>query len=111
MAGRNAAFIAGVPQLLILTLLSRREMYGYELAKAVETASAAALSLGEGVLYPALHSLEAAGALRARERIVRGRKRVYYSLTANGRRRLADLTRRWSRVSGAVAAVLGGPHG
>jgi PadR family transcriptional regulator, regulatory protein PadR len=111
MAGRSAAFVAGVPELLILTLLSRREMYGYELAKAVRTASAAALSLGEGVLYPVLHSLEAAGALRARGRIVGGRRRVYYSLTAGGRRRLADLTRRWSRVSGAVAAVLGGSHG
>jgi PadR family transcriptional regulator, regulatory protein PadR len=51
------------------------------------------------------------GGDRARERIVRGRKRVYYSLTAEGRRRLANLTGRWARISGAVAAVLGGSHG
>jgi PadR family transcriptional regulator, regulatory protein PadR len=111
MASRNAAFVAGVPELLILTLLARREMYGYELAKAVEIASGAALSLGEGVLYPVLHSLEAAGALRSRGRIVTGRRRVYYSLTTHGRRRLGDLTRRWNRISGAVASVLGGSHG
>jgi hypothetical protein len=45
MTPGSAAFMAGVPELLILKLLSRREMYGYELAKAVEATSADALSL------------------------------------------------------------------
>ena len=37
--------------------------------------------MGEGVLYPALHSLETRGLLRARRRAVGGRTRVYYSIT------------------------------
>jgi PadR family transcriptional regulator PadR len=110
MPARNAAFMTGVPELLLLRLLSDREMYGYELAKAVQAASAKALCLGEGVLYPVLHALEAGGALRARTTIVDGRKRVYYTLTARGRRRLQELSRRWQQIAGAVHAVLGGAY-
>lgn len=111
MPTRSTAFMAGVPELLILKLLSEREMYGYELAKAVQAASAEALAIGEGVLYPALHALHVAGALRARSTAVNGRKRVYYALTTRGRRRLQELARRWQRVSGVVHAVLGDAYG
>jgi len=107
----GSPFMAGVPELLILRLLARERMYGYELARAVQTASADSLSLGEGVLYPVLHALEAGGALRASEQTVNGRKRVYYALTARGRRRLQQLSERWREVAGAVEAVLGGAHG
>ncbi|HEX4024699.1 MAG TPA: PadR family transcriptional regulator [Steroidobacteraceae bacterium] len=110
MSGGNSAFMAGVPELLILKLLSAREMYGYELAKAVQVASGETLSLGEGVLYPVLHGLEAGGALRARTGLVSGRRRIYYSLTVRGRRRLQALSRRWQQVAGAVDAVMGGAH-
>ena len=103
----KTAFMAGVPELLLLKLLSGREMYGYELAKAVQSTTGAALSLGEGVLYPALHALEVAGALRARTAFVDGRRRIYYTLTARGRRRLQELSLRWQQVAGAVHAVLG----
>lgn len=107
----GAAFMAGVPELLILKLLSRGEMYGYELAKTVEVASADALSVGEGVLYPALHALEAGGALRSRRRVVDGRTRIYYSVTEKGRRRLETLSVRWRKVARAVEAVMEGVHG
>ncbi|MGH8143173.1 MAG: PadR family transcriptional regulator [Steroidobacteraceae bacterium] len=110
MVASNSAFMGGVPELLILKLLSRREMYGYELAKAVLTASEEALALGEGVLYPVLHALEAGGALRARTGLVSGRKRIYYALTARGRRRLQQLSQRWQQVAGAVEAVMGEAH-
>ena len=111
MPARNTAFMTGVPELLILKLLSEHEMYGYELAKAVQASTSEALALGEGVLYPALHALQVGGALRARSTVVDGRKRVYYALTARGRRRLLELTRRWQRVSVAVHSVLGGAYG
>lgn len=111
MPARSSAFMAGVPELLILKLLSEREMYGYELAKAVQAATAEALVLGEGVLYPALHALQVCGALRARSTVVDGRKRVYYALTSRGARRLKDLSHRWQQVSGAVRAVLGVAYG
>ncbi len=110
MGDARALLMSGVPELLILRLLAEREMYGYELARAVRTATHDAISLGEGVLYPALHSLELGGLLRARRRRAAGRTRVYYSVTAQGRRRLAFLASRWRRIAAAVETALAGPQ-
>ncbi|HEX7079646.1 MAG TPA: helix-turn-helix transcriptional regulator [Gammaproteobacteria bacterium] len=101
--------MSGVPELLVLRLLVRREMYGYELVKSIRAATGYAISLGEGVVYPALYSLEERGALKARRKVVNGRSRVYYALTARGRKRLEHLTEEWERVSGGIEAALGEP--
>jgi len=108
MAQSNPPFMSGVPELLVLGLLDRRPMYGYELIKAIRLATGEAISLGEGVVYPALHSLEKNGSLKAKRKPVNGRTRVYYSLSAKGRRRLLRLIEEWDRVSGGVSTVLGG---
>lgn len=108
MASNNPSFMAGVPELVILRLLSTREMYGYEIARAVRLASADTLVLGEGVLYPALHAMEARGLVRTRTSRAEGRIRIYYSLTAKGKARLARLMLEWRRLSQSVDTVLGG---
>ncbi|HEV2284718.1 MAG TPA: helix-turn-helix transcriptional regulator [Steroidobacteraceae bacterium] len=108
MPRRNASFTRGVSELLILRLLSDREMYGYELAKAVQAVTRREIRLGEGLLYPTLHALELGGLLRSRRESVGGRPRIYYRTTASGRRRLAGLTEQWRRASAAVSSALGG---
>lgn len=105
----NPPFMSGVPELLVLRLLARREMYGYELVKLIKTSTRDAITLGEGVVYPALYSLEQRGALKARRKMVNGRSRVYYSVTAKGRKRLRQLTEEWERVSNGVRSVLEEP--
>jgi PadR family transcriptional regulator PadR len=82
-------------------------MYGYELVKSVRLVTAEAISLGEGVIYPVLHSLERNGALKAKRKAVGGRTRVYYSLTAKGQRRLERLEQDWRRIQSGVNAALG----
>ncbi len=101
--------MSGVPELLLLRLLARREMYGYELVKAIRLVTSEAISLGEGVVYPALHGLERNGALRAKRKTVNGRARVYYSLTAKGKRRLERLQQDWNRIQAGVNASLDAP--
>lgn len=108
MAAQSPSFMSGVPELLVLQLLARKEMYGYELARLIRLVTSEAISLGENVLYPVLHSLEARGLLRARRRRVGGRTRVYYAISRSGRRRLRDLTRQWQRISTGVATALTG---
>ena len=111
MAKGNPSFLNGVPELVVLELLSRGEMYGYELVQAVRATTREAINLGEGVIYPLLHALEKDGALKSRRAPAAGRIRVYYTLTSKGVRRLFDLTDDWGRLNGAVAAVLkGGAH-
>ncbi len=105
---QRSAFTAGISELLILRLLSAREMYGYELAKAVQALTRRHIHLGEGLLYPLLHTLERERLLRSRRACVAGRARIYYRTTAAGRRRLATLLERWRRSSAAVNSALGG---
>jgi PadR family transcriptional regulator PadR len=106
MAKTNPLFMAGIPELLLLKLLSEKEMYGYEIVQAIRQRTAEAVSLGEGVVYPALHALEASGALRSRRGTVAGRARVYYTATAKGRRRLGELASEWNRISAVVRLML-----
>jgi PadR family transcriptional regulator len=109
MGQTNPPFMSGVPELLLLRLLAQREMYGYELVKLIRLATGEAISLGEGVIYPALHSLEQVGALRAKRKAVKGRTRVYYSLTAKGKRRLERLQSDWHRIQAGINASLDAP--
>ncbi len=102
----------GIPELLILRLLQQQEMYGYEIVQAIHDRTGAVISVGEGVVYPVLHGLESDGALRARRKTVNGRSRIYYSVTAAGSRRLADLAEVWTNLATAIRSMLtGGQHG
>jgi PadR family transcriptional regulator PadR len=98
----NANFMNGVPELLVLRLLKGREMYGYELVRAIRIETGNAIRLGEGVVYPVLHALEHAGALKSRRKTVSGRTRVYYTLTPRGAKRLSALVAQWSRIADAL---------
>ena len=51
----NPDFLNGVPELLILQLLAREPMYGYELVQAIKYATGSKLLFGEGCIYPILH--------------------------------------------------------
>jgi len=106
MAQSNPPFMSGVPELLLLRLLNEQEMYGYELVRSIKRVTNEAISLGEGVIYPVLHSLERNGSLRSKRKAVAGRTRVYYSLTKKGRERLEKLRKDWSRIQGGVATAL-----
>jgi PadR family transcriptional regulator PadR len=102
----SSSLMSGISELLLLRLLSERQMYGYELARAIRTTTRQAISVGEGVLYPVLHSLERRGWLKARRCAVNGRTRVYYALTRAGARHLKKITQEWRRISGGVDAAL-----
>jgi PadR family transcriptional regulator PadR len=106
----NPPFMSGVPELLVLRLLARQEMYGYELVKAVRIVTGEAIKLGEGVIYPVLHGLERSGSLRARRKAVNGRTRVYYSVTPSGQRRLERLAGEWDRIRGGIESALEAPQ-
>jgi PadR family transcriptional regulator PadR len=110
MGVATANFMNGVPELLILRLLQGREMYGYELVRAIQTETGNAISLGEGVVYPVLHALEDEGALKSRRRTVNGRTRVYYTVTTRGAKRLSGLVDQWSKIAKALHHVAKEPN-
>lgn len=104
----NPNFMNGVPELLILRLLQHQEMYGYEIVQAIRDRTDEVIAIGEGVVYPVLHGLESEGALSSRRKTVNGRNRIYYSVTARGARRLADLRETWTNLATAIQKVVGG---
>ena len=106
----NPNFLNGVPEMLVLKLLSRREMYGYEIVKAIQTETGETLTFGEGCIYPCLHYLEKEKLVTSERREVAGRSRNYYVLTVRGTKRLEELTADWSRVHSGISLLLKGQH-
>jgi len=101
-------FLKGSISLLLLNLLSRGEMYGYEILQEASRRSANAFEFKEGTLYPALHQLEKKGQIKSEWRKAEsGRERKYYSLTAKGRKTAAAYEKQWRHLTGAMATILG----
>ena len=103
----NPPFTNGVPEMLLLHLLAREPLYGYQLVQAIREASGQTLEFGEGCIYPILHRLEADGLLSSRRQTVGGRSRVVYRTTAAGSRQLGASVDHWQRITAAVRQVLG----
>jgi PadR family transcriptional regulator PadR len=104
---KNANFINGVPELLVLKLLSADKLYGYQLVKEIQKLNPQAFDFGEGCIYPILHSLEKDGLLRSEEVPVNGRMRLYYSTTEAGKVRLDELSREWLSTIEGVGRLFG----
>lgn len=100
--------LKGVAPVVVLEILSRGRMYGYELSEAIEQRSGNVLSLGRGTLYPLLYNLEAKGLVQAEwEENPGNRKRRYYSITSEGKDQLANQKEQWQQLQQGVAMVFG----
>ena len=104
----NPDYLNGVPELVVLQLVARRAMHGYDIVRAIERSSGEAFQFGEGCIYPILHRLEANGDLEGRREVVGGRSRIVYRITVSGRKRLRERTAAWQGVVAAVNNVLSG---
>jgi PadR family transcriptional regulator, regulatory protein PadR len=103
----DAQFLKGSIGLLLLHLLSRGEMYGYEILQEASRRSANAFEFKEGTLYPALHQLEKKGQIKSEWRTAaNGRERKYYALTAKGKKAASEYEKQWHHLTGAIAAIL-----
>ena len=99
--------LQGTLDVLILKALANGAMHGYGVAEWIHESSQDVLRVEEGALYPALHRLELKGLLSSEWGTSDNKRRAkYYALTGGGRKRLADETEYWRRMSGAVSRVL-----
>jgi PadR family transcriptional regulator, regulatory protein PadR len=97
----------GTLDLLVLRTLAAGARHGYGILLQIHQASNNLLRIEEGSLYPALHRLETSGLLKAEWMMSDNNRRAkYYSLTAKGRRQLAEAERNWERVAEGVSRVL-----
>lgn len=108
----DTELLKGTLSLLILSLLSRKAMYGYEIAATVHRDTEGAFQWREGSLYPSLHKLEAEGLIVGEwEEKETGRKRRYYHLTREGRAALKEKVQAWTDLCRAVNRILEKSHG
>ncbi|MHC4783571.1 MAG: PadR family transcriptional regulator [Planctomycetota bacterium] len=98
--------LKGVAPVVVLEILARGKMYGYELSEALEQRSEGILTLGRGTLYPLLYNLESKG-LVAAEWDESKRKRRYYSITSKGKGELAAKKEQWMSLQQGVNLVFG----
>lgn len=96
----------GNTEMLLLRLLSEKEMYGYEMITKLREKSNHVFEMKSGTLYPILHTLEKEGCLTSYEKEVLGRTRIFYSLTEKGGRILKSRQKEWQVFSDAVNHVL-----
>ena len=86
----ESQLLKGIAPVVVLEILSRGPMYGYELDQAIEQRSGEILTLGKGTLYPLLYNLEAKKLIKGKwQDSQSGRKRRYYSITGKGEDELA----------------------
>lgn len=103
----DKSLISGSTTMMVLKLLSEKDMYGYEMIEVLRVRSQNVFELKAGTLYPLLHGLEEKGMVAAYEQEAGGKVRKYYSITKRGRKTLEDKKGEWEIYSQAVASVLG----
>jgi len=101
--------IQGTLDLLILGAIRPRAVHGYGIASAIDERSGGQLHVEDAALYQALHRLERLGYVEAEWGASENNRRArFYTLTAAGRRRLAEQTAYWRSYTRALDAILRG---
>ena len=104
----NKELTKGSTAMLVLSVISKRDMYGYQIIKVIGINSDSVFEMNEGTLYPILHALEADKCLESYWCEAEGRRRKYYKITDKGLKQLAEKEKEWKEFSTAVGKVLGG---
>lgn len=103
----NKELLKGSTTVLILSILNRKDMYGYEMIKEIDLRYKGIFSFKEGTLYPILHNLENANYIESYwDDSNSGRKRKYYKITDNGKKLLLEKESEWKLFSETVNSVL-----
>lgn len=93
--------------LLVLSLLSTEDMYGYQMIAELTKKFDNTFSMKEGTLYPVLKGLENDGFVEVYEQKTdSGRTRKYYHLTHKGRRQLKTEAETWRAYEKAINSVV-----
>jgi|SRR5215471_1371834 len=99
--------LQGTLDMLILQTLRWGVQHGYAIAQSIRAGSSDLLQVETGSLYPALHRLEKQRLVKSEWKQSENKQRAkYYSLTAAGRKHLAQEQDRWNRLSAAIAGVM-----
>jgi PadR family transcriptional regulator, regulatory protein PadR len=101
------SLLQGTLDLLILKSLVAAEMHGLGISRRIQQITSGTFVVKPGSLFPALHRMEEEGWISFFwGESENNRRAKYYRLTKAGRKQLEVETRRWGRVSWAIARAL-----
>ena len=100
-------FINGITELLILSILSVRDSYAYEITKTIQNHSDNLLTISQNTIYGTIYKLQSEGKISEYSMLVgKRRTRIYYHIEDNGSSYLQDLQRNYQQTITGVQAVL-----
>lgn len=92
----------GSIDLILLSLIAQRNMYGYEIVKVLKKVSDDTYEMSEGTLYSALKRLEKRRWVESYWQEADGGRRKYYRLTDEGNDALESKRENWKWMNGLV---------
>lgn len=93
----------GSIDILLLSLLNKQDMYGYEIVKTLKGNSKELYNMSEGTLYPALKRLENKEWLQSYwENSESGGRRKYYRIKQDGKKELEKKLQEWNQISNLI---------
>ncbi|MFA9466833.1 MAG: PadR family transcriptional regulator [Velocimicrobium sp.] len=96
----NKEIMKGSIDILLLSQIARRDMYGFEIVKELQLKSNNIYKMSEGTLYPALQRLEQKMCVCSYwENSDAGGRRKYYKITDLGMEKLIKKMDEWKQVS------------
>jgi DNA-binding PadR family transcriptional regulator len=97
----------GSTTVLLLALLTDKPMYGFQIIRELERRSQGYFTMKEGLLYPALHQMEASGLIVGEWRTEDNRQRKYYRITSKGRKEYVRATSQWRTFTSHLLRLIG----
>jgi len=107
MARGRSNFKMGTVEMIILFLLEKQDLYGYEIATLIKDLSEGSLTVSESTLYPTFYKLLDKKYISDKEVTIGKRRiRVYYHLEDAGRQRLAELLEDYRTTTSGIEKIL-----
>lgn len=102
----------GSTEILILSLLAREPMYGYQIGHEMRQRSGGYFDLKDGLLYPTLHRMQQERLVKSEwQQVGEARRRKYYAITDKGRQVLGEQSAEWHAFIATLLNLLGSSPG
>ena len=94
---------ASIIELLILSIVNRKDSYGYDISQRIKMVS----DIKESALYPILKKMNKSGYLERYIENYNGRARKYYKITEQGKSHLEEMQSEWDRFVSTIELIGG----
>jgi PadR family transcriptional regulator PadR len=107
LGSESTTLLQGTLDLLILKSIVAAEMHGLGISRRIQLITGGTFVVKPGSLFPAVHRMEEEGWVSSYWGDSENNRRAkFYRLTKPGRKQLAAETKRWGRISLAIAQAL-----